>query len=122
MRLLLLCLILQIIGGQYFLVQMVAWSQMIATYSKTTSLTEALKETFDGQHPCDLCKSIEKAKQTEKKPETVAVNLKQDYFCEINSVIILTPPLHSWSQTELVQDSHLLSEPPPTPPPRSLLG
>ena len=42
---------------------------MLVGYSKGTSFSEAAKKTFDGEHPCSLCKVVkESKKQEEKKP------------------------------------------------------
>lgn len=41
-------------------VQMVGWMGMTMEYSRNNSLSEALVMTFDGKHPCKLCKFVEK--------------------------------------------------------------
>jgi hypothetical protein len=57
------------LGGHLALLQTVAWGNMLVDYSKSASFSEAAKMTFDGGHPCSLCKVVEESKkQEEKKP------------------------------------------------------
>ncbi len=121
LRVLLAVVILDTTSGHGIL-QMAAWMRMIAVYSRSAPLTEALKETFDGQHPCGLCESIQKAKQTEKKPEAIQLDIKREFFCQANGTMILTPSTDSWLRVVSVVNLSTISERPPVPPPRSLLG
>lgn len=54
---------LHLCGGQYGVMQMFAWGKMLVDYSSEKGLVAGLSETFDGQHPCELCKSIATAKK-----------------------------------------------------------
>ena len=40
---------------------------MLVKYSESEGVEVGITKTFDGKHPCDLCLSIAKNKQTEKK-------------------------------------------------------
>ncbi|NOS72314.1 MAG: hypothetical protein HOP33_20615 [Verrucomicrobia bacterium] len=57
------------LGLHWALMQTVAWTGMIISYSRDGSFTEAVSKTFDGQHPCCLCKVIQKGRAEEKKQE-----------------------------------------------------
>jgi hypothetical protein len=57
------------LGAHWALLQTVAWTTMLADNLCTHSVREAMTETFDGSHPCDLCKAIAAGKQSEKKTE-----------------------------------------------------
>ena len=46
-------------GGHWMLLQSVAWAGMIVEYSRHAPLQTALEETFDGKHPCPMCRMIE---------------------------------------------------------------
>jgi hypothetical protein len=46
------------IGGQWALIQSAAWAGMFFKYVKHDTVAEALSKTFDGQHPCRLCKAV----------------------------------------------------------------
>ncbi len=49
------------------MLQVVAWTGMLASYSQDRSMAEAVEMTFDGEHPCPMCKAIKK--QQEQKPD-----------------------------------------------------
>lgn len=56
-------------GGHLALLQTIAWGNMLVDFSSETSLSEAMEKTFDGEHPCALCKVVKKSKsEDEKKP------------------------------------------------------
>jgi hypothetical protein len=55
------------LGGHLVLLQTVAWSTMLLSYSQNASLKEAAKKTFDGDHPCPLCKAVKESRKEEKK-------------------------------------------------------
>lgn len=55
------------LGGHLLLLQTVAWSTMLLSYSESASLKEAAKKTFDGDHPCPLCKAVKESREEEKK-------------------------------------------------------
>src|SRR5258708_38424652 len=52
-------------GGQWPVLQGVAWANMIREYSEMVPLTQAVEMTFSGQYPCELCKMIAEKKQSE---------------------------------------------------------
>ncbi len=64
-RLSLILLAFWVTGGQWMMLQSVAWVNMVRDYSQETSLTKALSQTFDGQHPCELCRFIQSTKTSE---------------------------------------------------------
>ena len=69
------------IGGPLALLQGVAWVTMVHDFSKTGSLTQAVTKTFDGKHPCSMCKKIASARTCEEKaPVTVKVDKKAEVF------------------------------------------
>ena len=46
------------VGLQWGVVQVVGWIGMTWEFSQSETLSDALKMTFDGQHPCELCKLV----------------------------------------------------------------
>src|SRR5271168_1787931 len=67
-----ICLVLALVamlGAHWALLQTVAWTTMLADNLCTQSVKEAVTETFDGNHPCPICKAIAAGKQSEKKTE-----------------------------------------------------
>ena len=73
-----------IIGGHWGVLQTVAWANMIWTYStQDGSVLAGAKKTFDGDHPCNMCDSIQEAKKQEKKStETFAAKQRIELFPE----------------------------------------
>lgn len=62
-------------GGHLALLQTIAWGNMLVNYSQTTSVKEAAKMTFDGDHPCPMCKLVKQSKKDEdQKPLVKAAN------------------------------------------------
>jgi len=100
--------------------QTVAWTAMLAINLRSHSVTEAVTQTFDGRHPCSLCKAIAAGKKSEKKPEAVSLHLKLDFPPAAEKVTLIAPKWSSApSRVDLYADSFL--QKPPLPPPRSLL-
>jgi hypothetical protein len=78
------------LGGHLALLQTVAWGNMLRDYSRGTSLKEAAKMTFDGEHPCELCKVVKKSKQEEKKKPLVKAEAKMEVA--LPALVRLKPP------------------------------
>lgn len=56
-----------VLGLHWALLQTVAWTGMLISYSRNASLRTAVTQTFDGEHPCPLCKAVKKGRAEEKK-------------------------------------------------------
>ncbi len=68
------------LGFHWTLLQSAAWVGMMVNYSCQGSIKDAVSKTFDGQHPCPLCKLVREGKKSEKKPEAQQVVKKIDLF------------------------------------------
>lgn len=105
------------LGAHWMFLQSVAWIGMLASYSQHDPLAEALSKTFDGKHPCQLCKLVQKGKAHEKKQDTQKPTTKLDQFLTPGQSIMLCPPqLERLASTDS-SSSHARCESPPTPPP-----
>jgi hypothetical protein len=122
-----------IAGGHWAVVQTVAWGQMLRDYSQRTgSVLTAVEQTFDGQHPCDLCRGIASAKaqagdapqkQSPSQQETVKSEKKDKPFPLDDHAPLARLVGHElkWlSMPFVVAPSRV--EQPPTPPPRFALA
>lgn len=58
-----LCLLMQ---GPAMLVQEVAWVKMLVSYTQERGLKRGVMETFDGKHPCELCKKAAEIREQEQ--------------------------------------------------------
>ena len=47
-----------LVGGHWGMLQVMAWTGMVISYSRDASFAEALGMTFDGEHPCAFCHEI----------------------------------------------------------------
>jgi len=62
--------------GPAMLVQEVAWVNMLVTYTQERGLKRGVIETFDGDHPCEMCKTAEKIRQQSEDPKVPAAPQK----------------------------------------------
>ena len=109
------------IGGHWVVLQSVAWATMLADHARTENLGMAIAETFDGQHPCPICKRIAQSRQAEKKADLQA-SLKKFEFPRQSAAFFIGAPVQFYLQAEQIAAASLLAETPPVPPPRSLHG
>jgi hypothetical protein len=108
-------------GTHWLVLQSIAWTTMLANNLATAPLVQAVGKTFDGKHPCHLCKQISRGKQTEKKSD-LQVELKKLEFSYAPAVFIFTTPVAFWETASVNHFITLLTSAPPVPPPRQLLG
>lgn len=66
------------LNGHLALLQTLAWGNMLVSYSQQASLAEAAKKTFDGEHPCSLCKVVDESKKQEQKKPLLKAEIKLD--------------------------------------------
>ena len=66
------------IGLHWAFIQSAAWVTMLVTYTaETGSLSQAVEDTFDGSHPCKLCKALENGQKEGQKKEAQDGKLKK---------------------------------------------
>ena len=109
------------IGLHWLALQSAAWTSMIVKYSKQQSLRVAIAQTFDGDHPCSLCHAVNNGKKSEKKSDPQAPTFKIDLICSTRAVRLL-PPYVPFDYATVRFSSSDRRQPPPLPPPRSLLS
>jgi hypothetical protein len=106
------------------LLQVVAWTGMLIVRSQTSSLSDAIHTTFDGQHPCPMCRMIQDQHQDSGTPTPT----RQDLALKVIKVALLEPDggfMQPTQWTEALTDP--MDEPvmigmtvqPPVPPPRA---
>lgn len=80
----------------------------------------AVEKTFDGQHPCAICKSIASAKGKESKQQRMAVVSKVPLFCEeaAGETVVLSV---SRTVRDFPRESMVRFADPAVPPPRGFL-
>jgi hypothetical protein len=105
------------LGLHWGLLQSVAWLGMVVSYSQEGPLGEAMVKTFDGNHPCGLCKQIARGRQSEKKPQSVPA-VKKFEFSYSAVAFVFAAPSQYWELRWLQESFAARALAPPTPPPR----
>ncbi len=104
-------------GLHWAALQTVAWTTMLAANLSNESFSEAVSNTFDGRHPCPLCKAISAGKKSEKKSEAASVTPKLEFPPVAEKFVLISPLAASaFSSANISADSSFPK--PPVPPPR----
>ena len=110
------------LGLHWAFLQTIAWTGMIVRHALAAPLSQAVSKTFDGKHPCALCKFIKSGRAEEEKQERKQV--KPAFKLELGPI---------WQATAFtLAQSHLRipapdlvggsrTDQPPKPRPRGLL-
>ena len=115
-------MILGMTGAHWLMLQSVAWTNMVIDYSRTSSLKTAIEQTFDGQHPCKLCKLIQKARQSSPQQQLQQPVAKHDDVSTVAPALLFpdAPGFRFAATAEILLPSR--TDPPPVPPPRPFAG
>ncbi len=119
-----LAAVLATLEGHWMALQSFAWARMLSQYARQGSLLSAIAKTFDGRHPCDLCRVIKLGRQQEQQqnPQLPWVKLGEspDLICDLQLTSVPVPTLIAASPIPFVPDGHTdFLDSPPTPPPRA---
>lgn len=106
------------LGLHWPLLQSFAWSTMLVDNLTTNSFSVAVQRTFDGKHPCALCKAIAEGKKSEKKSDSLVSLKKFEGLNEPVGMVILPTASFPTVDAEDAPFETLLRTP-PTPPPRA---
>jgi len=109
--------VFQLMGGHWAILQTAAWLSMLVKYSRTEGVELGISKTFDGKHPCDLCLSIAKSKQTEKNQKSWLASAKI-YLINPVKRWMLQPPRYCWDLRTPSYSFFSCDRSPPVPPPR----
>jgi len=104
-------------GGHWYVLQCIAWVNMIHEYAQVVPLPEAIGMTFSGQYPCSLCKAIAAKKESERL-QFCTVEKYEKKFQPLFSMVPIDLLVSSVQYPEFSNSFQIRTEPPPTPPPR----
>lgn len=106
-------------GGALFLLQSLAWGQMLWDFSRTLGTKTAIAKTFDGKHPCGRCHEIGKSES--KKTALPTSELQRRYDPHLVRPIQVDLRLFSEAISYPIEfnlASSQIGASPPLPPPR----
>jgi hypothetical protein len=105
-------------GGHWMALQSFAWTRMLISYSQQGQFAEAMAKTFDGKHPCSLCKEIAQEKSKEKSSDrAVSVDHIAAFVAPAVVTVVRSEGI-TWMLEIPQQESELRAEQPLSPPPR----
>lgn len=104
-------------GAHWAALQTVAWTAMLANNLCTQSVSEAVSNTFDGAHPCPMCKAIAAGKKSEQKSAAVSPPLKMEFPPAAEKLVLVSPARFSWLPSVEFSAAAAFARP-PVPPPR----
>lgn len=109
------------IGLHWAALQSFAWTTMLIEYAKDRPLRQAIEQTFDGKHPCQICKGISLAQHVPKRQSVQVTVNKLDLICATRSFRFVRhfEYLEYTGQATVIS---LREESPPVPPPRLALS
>ena len=93
---------------------------MLVTRSQKAGMEEAVRTTFDGQHPCRLCEAVKEGHKQEREemPIIVIQALAKASFLQPQVVKVPQPFAATISYGSMECQGLARGETPPTPPPR----
>lgn len=109
------------LGLQWGVIQGIAWTSMLVSYSKSDGIVLAVAKTFDGQHPCPLCEAVEEGgRKTGDKDAAGGGASGRKFEAVVAGIIRLTPPAaRRMAYPDLIQKASARPRPPPEVPPRA---
>lgn len=112
------CLLIVSVGGHWALAQSLAWTGMLVSYSQEGTFEEAVQKTFDGAHPCNLCKAIDAGKAAEKESQQAQAgsDLKINLFLVESSILLWNAGSRDLALPNSEQDFLVFAAPPHLPP------
>jgi hypothetical protein len=112
------------IGGIWNGVQVFAWSRMFAGYARELTVGEALRATFDPAKPCELCRAVSKARETERQQAPLAAERSTEKLLlafQAPAQILFLPSQPAWPAAPALFAPRR-TEAVPVPPPRVRLA
>ena len=119
---LVLCALMMSLGLHWVVLQSAAWTGMVLQYAQQDGLGAALEKTFDGNHPCALCKKLAANTESEQKksspqPSKPKPKLELELLAVEAPVHLFSSPSVPLHHTRTTAEASRSDEP-PKPPPR----
>jgi len=78
-----------LLGWNSTVLQGLAWCSMVVTYGQQAPLKTAVAWTFDGRHPCQLCRLAPKTASSEQQPKSIQKASKVEGVVPILSGLVV---------------------------------
>ena len=110
---------LYVSGAHWCALQTLAWTGMLVSRAQTATVSEAVRTTFDGDHPCALCQAVNEGQQRENENDTarLAEALAKLSFLRPPSVVVPAPTAVAFDFEVRVTLVCPRVDTPPSPPP-----
>lgn len=118
-RALLIAALVLSIGLHWAVLQSAAWVGMIVNYTRDGSVGEAIQKTFDGAHPCALCRLVEQGTSKEKGPQKKAPDPEKVILSLVTVDELVMPAPGHPDFAPLTARPTQRRAAPPVPPPRA---
>lgn len=107
-------------GAHWAVLQLTAWSGMLVEFAQQGSLRDAVTKTFDGRHPCRLCRVVRegRAEERDRTPPSTWSKLDLLPFPPAASMT-LAPQGEPLAIRRLQEFPGTRQDSPPVPPPRA---
>lgn len=121
-KLLLLLLSGWLLAGPLALLQVGAWSWMLANYSQQSSFEQAIIDTFGDERPCDICRMIDAVEASDSTTTPLQQQEKKDLklMLGLGRAIEIIVPTRAYQPVALTicepEDAYHRV---PTPPPKA---
>lgn len=105
-------------GGQWAVLQSIAYTRMLIEFAHQDPLGTAVKKAFDGQHSCSLCPKIRDGYNKQREtPQTVTGERVPEFVGQSSGILLFS--LSQGLDIPFVRSSYTnFSTAPPKPPPR----
>jgi hypothetical protein len=118
-RILTVALLSLALGAHWAVLQCVAWTTMLVERVQTQTFATALRTTFDGQHPCELCLVVRQAKAAADSDAVPSARVaKPEVWVRLEAVPSVPDAGRPAAAYPPVVGSVHRSDRPPVPPPR----
>ena len=108
-------------GGQWYVLQCIAWVNMLHDYAQMVPFTKAVSMTFSGKYPCEICKALAEKKQSEND-KIYSLDKYEKKFFPPNATAVAERLATSFQYPAFVSSLSVRVESPPTPPPRQAVA
>jgi hypothetical protein len=118
-RFFLILLLIAASGDQWAVMQSAAWAGMFVNSLRKDSIPLAVTETFDGKHPCPLCKAIAKSESSQEKTELMPTITRIVFLPTARVFTFAAPDRFQLVRMRSDTIAQTPANPPLTPPPRA---